>query len=431
MDPALFMWFAVGGLFVAALSAVGNKVLNEFSRHELENYCRIRNREDLFGEILDDHEKAALGADTLQILGIALALFCSARWLNASVGALSKLSAGAAAGWFVAGILALLILIVWLPRAIAALWSAPLVYHTWRIWRITNLILLPLSFGGRLVDVLLHRLAGRTSERPAEEEFEDELRAIVTEGLRDGVVEADVREMIEGVIELADVDIADIMTPRSDVDAMELKADWSEMLEFVIRVRRTRIPVYEKKLDNIVGILHVKDLLPELAKGSESARRPLKELLRDPWFLPKTKPVDDLLQEFQRSGNHIVIVVDEYMTTAGVVTIEDVLEEIVGEIFDEHDQDVVDEIIKLDDNTTEMPARVHIDEVNERFGLSLPEGEDYDTIGGFISVKLGRMPKSGDQVRSQLARITVTEVSRRRVERVRVEILPETQRESA
>ena len=106
------MWFAVGGLFVAALSAVGNKVLNEFSRHELENYCRIRNREDLFGEILDDHEKAALSADTLQILGIALALFCSARWLNASVGALSKLSTGAAVGWFVAGILALLILIV-------------------------------------------------------------------------------------------------------------------------------------------------------------------------------------------------------------------------------------------------------------------------------------------------------------------------------
>ena len=103
----------------------------------------------------------------------------------------------------------------------------------------------------------------------------------------------------------------------------------------------------------------------------------------------------------------------------------------MGEIFDEHDQDVVDEIIKLDDNTTEMPARVHIDEVNERLGLSLPEGEDYDTIGGFISVKLGRMPKSGDQVRFQLARITATEVSRRRVERVRIEILPETQRESA
>ncbi|HEY2147859.1 MAG TPA: hemolysin family protein, partial [Pirellulales bacterium] len=189
----------------------------------------------------------------------------------------------------------------------------------------------------------------------------------------------------------------------------------------------SRFPVYNRSPDDIVGILHVKELLVELAKGDESQRLGWPQLLRKPFFVPETKPVDDLLQEFQRSHNHIAVVLDEYGGVSGIVTIEDVLEEIVGEIADEHDEALIDGIKTLDEHSAEALAKVRIHEINERLGLSLPENENYDTIGGFVFHELGRIPNVGEELTWHDVRIKVLDATRRRIDRVKIQVLSRPQ----
>ena len=431
MNPGSWMWLTIGGLLIAAISACGTKALSEFSRHELEMYCRARQRRELFGKILSEHEKVALGVENLKILSQTLFLLSAVLWFI-FVGA--EIQENITVGVSIVALAAALVLLfttVWVPGTIVRLWSAPFLYHTWRLWKKIEWLFTPVTLGAHFVDAILHRLAGKQRARPSEEEFEDEIRTIVTEGLRDGHLEEDAREMIEGVIELSDADVADIMTPRFEIDAIEASLSWQDLLKLVTEVRRTRIPVYEREFDKIIGVLHVKDLLPELAKGPSQSRRSLVDILREAWFVPKTKPIDDLLHEFQRSRNHIAIVVDEYSSVAGVVTIEDVLEEIVGEIVDEHDQESEADVICVVNGSAELAARVHIDEVNDQLGLELPEDEEFDTIGGFVSMQLGQIPEAGEQLIWENTKITVLEASRCRVERVRIDLPKEMRGESA
>ena len=228
--------------------------------------------------------------------------------------------------------------------------------------------------------------------------------------------------MIEGVIELGDASVSHIMTPRTDIHMIQLNTPWQEVIESVIKSGHTRVPVYDKSRDEIVGILYSKDLLPELAKSADQSPRPLAELLRKPLFVPETKPVDDLLNLFQKSRTHIAVVLDEFAGVSGLVTIEDVLEEIVGEIDDEYDQKTEDEIRKIDDDICEALGRAHVDEINSVMGFDLPEDEDFDTIGGFVFAEFGRVPAVGESITWQdTVRVTVLEASRRRVNRVRLE----------
>ena len=208
----------------------------------------------------------------------------------------------------------------------------------------------PLVLAARFVDAVLHRLAGRPPDEPDEESFEEEIRTIVTEGHREGLLEEDAREMIEGVIELGDVDVSQIMTPRTDmISHSRRRSPGTRPSQLVIKPGHTRIPVYGKNRDDIVGILYIKDLLPELAKPPQDRVQPWTKLLRQPVFVPETKPVDALLQDFQRGRHHMAVVLDEYGGVSGLVTMEDVLEEIVGEIVDEYDGDEVEPIRQLGD----------------------------------------------------------------------------------
>jgi len=427
----IYFGMTLGGFVVAAFAAIGARALHDFSRHEMKVYCRLRKRQEIFGEILDFHEHVGLGAGMLHGLAVSAYLIGGTIWLT-SLGAQGQAVTGwPLAGSILAGILGLLLITIWIPRSIVHVWSAPFLFHTWRLWRFVNWFTFPLSIGANVIDTVVHRMAGRHGRRPSEEEFEDEIRTIVTEGMHDGLLEEDAREMIEGVIELGDVDVADIMTPRSRIDALDVELDWDKMLRFVIRIGRTRIPVYEEKLDNIIGILYAKDLLAEFSNGNDPANRSLRTILRDAWKIPKTKPVDDLLQEFQESRKHIAIVVDEYMSVAGLVTIEDVLEEIVGEIVDEYDADIEEQVVPIDDESAMVSARAHVDEVNERLGVSLPDEEEYDTVGGFVAMRLGRIPAVDDIVNWQNLRFTVVEASRRGALRLRLDVLADQQRDIA
>jgi CBS domain containing-hemolysin-like protein len=191
--------------------------------------------------------------------------------------------------------------------------------------------------------------------------------------------------------------------------------------------------VYDRTRDDIVGLLYSKDLLPELATGDPSSRTPLREIVRKPLFVPETKAVDDLLAMFQQLRMHIAVVLDEYGGVSGLVTIEDVLEEIVGEIDDEYDPETVADIHVVDDDTCEALGRAHIDEINAAMKLELPEDGDYDTIGGLVFSELGRVPQAGESiVWQEKVRISVLEATRRRIDRVRIERLQKDgQRESA
>ncbi len=434
MSSAATLWLVAASLAVTCLAAIAAEALREFSRQKLEALCRRHNSRRRLSEILLRYDRVALAAETLQVLGTALAVCASTYWLwDRSAAEDPAARPGLATIWSAAALGGLLLLAteIWLPRAVASLWSEGFIYRTWPVWRGVALLLAPLIATANFVDTLLHRLAGRVPEESTEESFGEEIRTIVSEGHREGLLEEDAREMIEGVMELGDAVVSAIMTPRTDVIALPLATSLADAAQFIATAAHSRVPVFNKTRDDIVGILHAKDLLAELAKPAEAERLPIQKILREPYFVPETKRVDELLREFQLTHNHMAIVLDEYGGVSGLVTIEDVLEEIVGEIVDEYDEAVIEGIRRIDDRSAEALARVHIDEINERLGLAIPEDGEFDTIGGFVFHELGRIPAVGEQLTWQNVRLTVLEATRRRIDRLRIEVLDAPQRESA
>jgi CBS domain containing-hemolysin-like protein len=419
---ALF-WIAIAGAFAASLASLAARSLHNFSRRDLENLCERRQRLDRFEDVLHHHDRIALVAEMLTVLLLTLALVCAGVWVSQYYLLADRPSAWEELAAVIGTVgLSLIVAVVWLPWSISRVASAPFLYFTWPVWKVLGRAMYPLVWLARLVDGLLHRITGRKNGAADEDTLEEEIRTIVSEGHREGLIEEDAREMIEGVIDLRDAVVSHIMTPRTEMHMLPVNTPWDEMVESVIESGHTRVPVYDKTRDDVIGILYSKDLLPELAKRADEPRRPLTALLRKPQFVPETKGVDDLLQWFQKSRTHIAVVLDEYGGVSGLVTIEDVLEEIVGEIDDEYDQESEDEIRKIDDDVCEALGRAHIDEINEVMGFDLPEEEDFDTIGGFVFAEFGRVPAVGESITWQDAvRVTVLEASRRRVNRVRLE----------
>lgn len=417
---------SVVGMLITSFAATASKALQDFSRRELEIYSRRHRKTDRFGSILDGYEQAELALESLQIIGTAVLALSFLALASNLLGGFAAITPVQFAAIVAVSSLALLLVTTWIPEAVISLWTAPFVYHSWPLLQLITWALGPLTLGVKVVGALFRRLADRPEEEDEDEAFEDEILSVVAEGLHDGVLEKEEREMIEGVMELGDTDVLAIMTPRSHLDALDINLGWEEVQAFIVKVGRTRIPVYEGSLDNVVGILYVKDLFKELCISQPQPRKSLREVLRTPWRVPTTKPLDELLQEFLQTRNHLALVVDEYMSIAGVVTIEDVLEEIVGEIVDEsdYDEDEIEEFTFLDDHTAEVLGSVHLNVINDRLGLNLEESDDYDTLAGLFIARLGRIPKVGESLDLDQARITVLVATRRQVERLRVETNP-------
>jgi CBS domain containing-hemolysin-like protein len=430
-EDALF-WLAIASLGFTCLAAIGARTLREFSRHELQELGEKYDEQDRFGEILRKHDRVALAIESLVTITSALTVGAGVLWAVERWADYEHLTwfiiVGSSAAWG----LALCAVTLWIPWSIARIGAASFLFSTWWAWRALGALASPLTWGALFIDTLFHRLAGKAPNVADEESFEEEIRSIVTEGHREGLLEEEAREMIEGVMELGDANVSQIMTPRTDMLMLQLDLAWDRMLTEVIAAGHTRIPVYDKTRDDIVGVLYVKDLLPEFAKGADTPRRRLRDIIRKPLFVPETKAVDDLLQMFQKMRTHIAIVLDEYGGVSGLVSIEDVLEEIVGEIVDEYDAEVEQEIFPGGEDVCEALGRAHVDEINEAMGLELPEDGDYDTIGGFVFSELGRVPTAGESVLWQdSVRVTVLAATRRRIDRVRIERVAATNRESA
>lgn len=363
----------------------------------------------------------ALAAETLWAISTVFFVWMGTYWLSQAIPPGEEPSMLARAGEFCGLVLIVLLGGVWLPYGIAELAAAGFVYHTWPVWRMAEPLLRPVVWGAEFWSTVFHRIAGRVQEVADEESFEDEIRTIVTEGHREGLLEEDAREMIEGVIELSDVIVSEIMTPRTDMVSLSASLSWKDLLEFIANSPHSRIPVHEKNRDDIIGVLHIKDLLQEIIRKGLARTEPWASLAREPYFVPETKPVHRLLEEFQRTQNHLAVVLDEYGGVSGVVSMEDILEEIVGEIDDEYDQALGEEIRILSDGVAEVLGRVHVDEVNEELGLNLPEDGDYDTIAGLVFSELGHVPVVGEELICGLSRITVLEVTKRRILRLQIE----------
>ncbi|MFZ5831007.1 MAG: hemolysin family protein [Planctomycetota bacterium] len=419
MSGQTLAWIAVGCVLISWFAATGARSLAEFAPHELREICKRRKRPRRLPAILRSRTSvwpSLVGLHTLAGAGYVAAAVLA---LSGGVPPTSLPTP-----WSIAAIVVgLLVAEVWLPSAIARLWANEFLAATWPIWQALSVPLLPIIWGAHLSNRLFERLSGRHAEEPDEESFEDDIRTFVSEGHREGLLEEDAREMIEGIMDLDEADVSEIMTPRTDVVCMPRSLTWPEMLDFVISAGHTRVPVFHKSRDDIVGILHTKDLLPELAKGPGERREAWTTLLRAPFFVPETKPINAILEDFQRTRNHIAIVLDEYGGVSGLITLEDVLEEIVGEIVDEYDHEEVEWIQPVSEGVYEAYGRARLDDLNERMGLSLPEDEEFDTIAGFVFHELGRVPTAGEELVWQNVRITVLEASPRRIEKVRLEVI--------
>jgi putative hemolysin len=264
------------------------------------------------------------------------------------------------------------------------------------------------------------RLVGvdpRGSERDVLSEAE--LRMLVSRSTEQGEIEQEEQQMIDKVFVFGDKDAADVMVARPDVVALSVALPPQEALETVLDSPYTRYPVYRDTLDDIVGVLHVRDLFSAVvAQERGLGAVAVAELLRPAYIVPETKDLGSLLQEFRRQNNHFAIVVDEYGAMVGICTLEDLLEEIVGEIEDEFDVPE-EQIEQVDDDTYRVDGMFPIDEFNARFGTDLPD-EDFHTVAGFVFGQLGRAPEPGDDVSYNGLRFDVLEVEGNRIERVSV-----------
>jgi len=250
---------------------------------------------------------------------------------------------------------------------------------------------------------------------------EAELKMLLEVSTEHGEIELDEREMLYKVFDFAEKEVADVMVPRPDVAGLSVDLDLEEAMAAMLESPYTRYPVYRESLDEIVGIVHVRDLVASLHNGSRGAASSLAELARPPYVVPENKDLGALLAEFRKANQHMAVVVDEYGATAGIVTLEDLLEEIVGDIEDEFD--LPDESIeRLDERRIRIAGSFTIDDFNEEFGTALDD-EDFHTVGGYVFGHLGRAAEAGDEVRDNGLHFTVLETSGSRILRLEVEFL--------
>ena len=314
------------------------------------------------------------------------------------------------------------------PKRIAMKKSEKVAFKSVGILLFINAIMKPfvkvLSFSTNVV----LRLFGIDPNEQDEEVTEEEIRLMVDAGEENGVLEESQKEMINNIFEFDDAVVAEVMTHRTDIEAVEITDSIEDVVKIAVEEGFSRIPVYEDELDNIVGILYIKDLLPYVGKTVPQGKK-ISKLMREVSFVPESKKCGDLFEEMTEKHIHMVIVSDEYGGVAGLVTIEDLLESIVGNIQDEYDMEE-EEAVQLNETTFELDGTADIEEVEETLEITFPEGE-YETIGGFIMSEIGHIPTEDEEAVVEFSgyRLTVKEVDERRIERVLAERLPKAETE--
>ena len=413
---ALVLWAA------AFLARLLRDSLRNFSRTHLERLCRDRGVESRFGEILDGDEQAELMAASASLLLTVGASACTAlSFLRSPAG-------GVWWGWVAGGVgLSLVLLLAWvmLPLAVSRVAGDRVVLAAWPVLSKLLVAFRPFQVVAGGIRTVIQRLSGR---KPPEENSgaTGELDAAVVEANHGGAIEGGVSRMIKRVMELAGADANDIMTPRTDFNSLPVDTPIDEARSAFMEFGHSRIPVTGDSPDEILGVVYAKDLLHvEEDRAGENGEPAvpeddtLRSLLRPPFFVPETKRVDNLLEEMKTERTHLAIVLDEYGGVVGLVTLEDILEEIVGNIADEYDPEDESELFqRVDDRTIEIEGRTRIDELNRELDLGLPDDNEYETIGGFVTEQLDHLPVAGESLIWQGREITVTEAVPQRIVKV-------------
>ena len=272
----------------------------------------------------------------------------------------------------------------------------------------------------RVAAQISNKLVSGGVEETAEGEAEDDIMAAVSMGEATGSIEEEERDMIEGVLSLDDIVVERLMTPRTEMDALNREGGVAAALEMIKEKGHSRLPVYEGNRDNITGVLYAKDLIGLNAESEVQ----LQSLLRKPLLIPASKLVGDLLSEFRRNRVHFAIVLDEYGGTAGLITIEDIIEEVFGNIDDEYDTPEQQDIQEVGQHCYEINARMRVDEINEHCDCNLPESDLYESVGGLLTTQLGHIPREGAEWEHEQLHVRVLEATDRRIVRVRLEHRP-------
>jgi CBS domain containing-hemolysin-like protein len=413
----------VGATLFFSVNAIA---LRGFSRLRLQEAFKAANgqeRPKLVDALVDSADRLILACSFYRLV----ANFCSLLLLVAILSALrdGRLGLGSYVLVFFIAMAIFSVFSLAIPHAWAKHAGEKLLSRTYHVLMLFALLATPVLYILQLYDGFVRRLAGVAEATPEEqlevrhEEFLEDLEQHRMEGTFD----EEEQEMIENVLELSESCADEIMTPRTDLVAIEVHSDLPTVLEVVKKAGHSRIPVYEENIDHIVGIVYAKDLLAEI--GRDPGQFCLRDRMREAYFVPETKPLRALLHEFQNQKLHLAVVLDEYGGTAGIVTLEDIIEELVGEITDEYEETPPASVKQVDENTIEVDARTYVDDLNDEYELSLPEDEDYDTVGGFVFSRLGYIPKTGEHFDYKDLQFTIASAEPRRINRVTIRKIPE------
>jgi putative hemolysin len=305
------------------------------------------------------------------------------------------------------------------PKSYASLSPHRVAIRLYNVIRWTSAILSPLaSLLSSVAGLLTARFGGRASFTMVNQ-AEEEIKNLVETAQETGEIEVEEKELLHSVFEFSDTVAREVMTPRVDLEAMRVTSDPMELVELIKKTGKSRIPLYEETDDQIIGIVHAKDLLMAVLKTD---RPSLRKIMRPAIFVPENKSLNELLREMRQSRSEMAIVQDEFGGTSGIVTTEDIVEELVGEIVDEYDVEEP-EIVKVDGDCYLVHGKVHVDDVNDTLGSELVS-EEFDTIGGYVFGVFGRQPKRDEKIESDGLRFTVVEADGRKIKRLKIEKLP-------
>lgn len=428
------VWILLCATFLGLMVSALHYALRDYSVVRLRELTDANGASPMVEGILDDVDGHALATGAVRVLcnvAITLAAVVVLRVFHApmevadAAGGAGELAisyprlAGAFA--LASGLIYVFGLLI--PMSIAEHAGDRLIYAFAAPLRALHVVLWPLRVLA-VVDVAIKRLAG--AEHVTEgQRLEEQIISVVAEGEREGQLGETQRDMIEAVVDFKGRTVDQIMTPRTEIEGFEYTDDLSFVRRFIEEHGYSRIPVYQGDLDHIAGVLYAKDLIPFL--GSDPTKFKLRPVLRRAVFVPETKSLTDLLYELRARKVHLAIVADEYGGTAGLVTFEDLLEEIVGEIQDEYEptEQAAPEIeVKLEHNCAEVEARAYVSDVNEALepiGVEVPSSEEYDTLGGYVLAKLGHIPEPGESFADEGFVVTVLSAEPTRVKRLKIE----------
>lgn len=418
----MYLSIIIGLLVLDALMTLGYSALQNSRESELQEQADAgRGFAKTALKLLDVKSKLYITYTLISSLVVAGIVLCATMWIIVpSINGDLQLSTPLATASVLGISLLTLILGTVVPEAVGSAYAMPLIGLLATPLRLLTILFSPLSSLLLGLSTLLARVFG--SDTLVNTVTEEEIMTLVNAGNTGGTIEDEEREMIFSVMQLDETYAREIMVPRIDVEAVDVTTNLTDALDTFMRTGFSRIPVYEDNIDNIVGLLYAKDLL-NLWHNSSLDGHTARELVRSAYFIPETRAADDLLRDLQARNVHMAIVVDEYGGTSGLVTIENIMEEIVGDIRDEYDLNEETEYIQHDEDEFVIDGGMDVDDLNELLGTSI-SSEDNDTLGGYIFLQIGRVPIVGEEIDTEEVHMTIRSIEGRRIRKVLVKVKP-------